>query len=234
VLASGEQVVASETENADLFWAVRGAGQNFGVVTAFTYRAHPQANPVYAGPLIFTPDKLPQVVSFVNKLHTASDGNQALFWGFTFPPPANAPLVLALVFHNGTLEEGNAFFKELIDVGPVVNMAAMVSYEKLNTLMNDTAGRDGRKMFGGGAFKVPLDIALVQNLYDEFVAFSTSHEKMTESLMFFESISYKEVAKVPNEKMAFSNRGDYYNVATLFKWYVIEKNDWREMKRMTD
>jgi hypothetical protein len=74
VLASGEQVVASETENQDLFWAIRGAGQvrfamdwkerradkrqNFGVAVAFTFQGHPQTDPVFAGPLIFLPDKL--------------------------------------------------------------------------------------------------------------------------------------------------------------------------------
>jgi hypothetical protein len=218
VLASGEQVVASETSNPDLFWAVRGAGQNFGVVTAFTFRGYAQPNPVYAGPLIFTPDKLAQVVQFANKFHTANDGNQALLWGFTCPLPANAPVVLTCVFHNGTLEEGNAFFKELIDVGPVMNGVSVIPYEKLNTLLNESAGFDGRKMFGGGAFKLPLNPAFVQTVFDDFVAFSTSRERLNESLMLWETIPYKEVVKVPNEKMAFSNRGDYYNLATLFKW----------------
>lgn len=41
-LASGEIVKASEDENADLFWAIRGGGSNFGVVTEFEYRAHEQ------------------------------------------------------------------------------------------------------------------------------------------------------------------------------------------------
>ena len=41
VLASGSLVTASESENADLFWAIRGAGANFGIVVSATYRAHP-------------------------------------------------------------------------------------------------------------------------------------------------------------------------------------------------
>ena len=52
VLADGRFVVANERENADLFWALRGGGGNFGVVTSFLFRAQPVKN-VYAGPIFW-------------------------------------------------------------------------------------------------------------------------------------------------------------------------------------
>jgi hypothetical protein len=96
----------------------------------------------------------------------------------------------------------------------------MVPYEKLNSLLNHSAGFDGRKQFGGGAFKLPIEVSLVQNVFDEFSKFVEGNDRTGESLMLFETVPYKKVIEVNNEAMAFSNRGEYYNVATCFKWYV--------------
>lgn len=56
VTAAGEQLHASAEENPDLFWGLRGGGGNFGVVSAFTFRAHPLPHPVLGGNLFYSPD----------------------------------------------------------------------------------------------------------------------------------------------------------------------------------
>ncbi|KAF1933956.1 FAD-binding domain-containing protein [Didymella exigua CBS 183.55] len=221
VLASGKVVTASKSEKADLFWAIRGAGQNFGVVTKFTFQGYPQENPVFAGPLVFPPTALPKIVEFMNRFHETNDGNQALLVAFSSPPPANAPVVLTQLFHNGTEEEGKAIFADLFTLGPLANRSGMVPYQVLNSLLNISAGFDGRKLFGGGAFKLPLDPAFVQNVYSEFQAFveSKADSAIAQSMMLWEVVPYKKVMEVRNEETSFANRGDYYNVATMFKWF---------------
>ncbi|KAH8719408.1 hypothetical protein GQ44DRAFT_712338 [Phaeosphaeriaceae sp. PMI808] len=218
VLASGAQVVASKTENPDLFWAIRGAGTNFGAVTAFTFQGYEQKNQVFAGPLFFPPEKLPQIVEFANKFHRTNDGNQALLWGLSAPPPANVPMALTVVFYNGPEEQAKAFFADLFNLEPVANMTSMVPYEKLNSLLNPSAGFEGRKQFGGGAFKLPVDLAFIQQLQSDFNDFVNSHEGTNQSLLLFETIPYKKILEVANHEMAFSNRGEYYNIALMFKW----------------
>jgi hypothetical protein len=128
---------------------------------------------------------------------------------------------MAVVFHNGSRSEGETFFQPLIDVGPVVNTTGMMPYAQLNGIMNETALLSGRKMFGGGAFKLPLDASFVSGIFDDFAKFSASREGVGESMMLWETIPYGEVVKVGNGEMAFANRGEYYNLATLFKWYVV-------------
>jgi hypothetical protein len=122
------------------------------------------------------------------------------------------------LFYNGSEEQGKAFFKDLFDLQPIVDMTGMMPYEQLNGIMNHAAGFDGRKQFGGGAFKCPLDPAFVTQLHADFRAFVDKHERMGESMLLFECVPYGKIMEVRNDAMAFSNRGDYYNVATVFKW----------------
>jgi FAD/FMN-containing dehydrogenase len=63
ITADGSIRTASSTENPDLFWAIRGGGCNFGVVTEFVYKLYPQRKTVYAGYVIFAPPALEKLVS---------------------------------------------------------------------------------------------------------------------------------------------------------------------------
>jgi hypothetical protein len=64
VTADGEFVKASETENPDLFWGVRGGGGNFGIVTEFEFRLNPVGPTVLAGPILWAMDDSPEVLRF--------------------------------------------------------------------------------------------------------------------------------------------------------------------------
>ncbi|NDZ17084.1 FAD-linked oxidase [Variovorax sp. WS11] len=79
VLASGEFVQASATQNADLFWAVRGGGGNFGVVTSFEYRLHPLGPEVLAGLIVYPLAQAKQVFDGYRKF-TAEAGDEMTAW----------------------------------------------------------------------------------------------------------------------------------------------------------
>src|SRR5205807_6732386 len=64
ITAEGELVRASESENADLFWGIRGAGANFGVVTSFEFRLNPLGPTVLAGPIVWATEDSPKLMRF--------------------------------------------------------------------------------------------------------------------------------------------------------------------------
>ena len=68
VLADGSFVTASAKENADLFWAVRGGGGNFGVVTSFLFKAHP-VHTDYAGPMLWPLEDAAEIMRWYRELH---------------------------------------------------------------------------------------------------------------------------------------------------------------------
>ena len=87
VLADGRFVTASRRQNPDLFWAIRGGGGNFGVVTSLVFQAHP-VHTVYAGPMFWDLDKAVQVMEWYRKFITKAPEELNGFFAFLTVPPA--------------------------------------------------------------------------------------------------------------------------------------------------
>jgi hypothetical protein len=91
VLADGTFVKASSNEHPDLFWALRGGGGNFGVVTSFLFNLHP-ADTVYGGPMLWHIDESKEVLNWYRDfIKTAPDDINGFFAFLTVPPVAPFP-----------------------------------------------------------------------------------------------------------------------------------------------
>jgi hypothetical protein len=87
VLASGERARASAEENADLYWAIRGGGGNFGVVTSFTFKLHPVST-VFAGPTFWPVELGAEVLSVYREFLPSAPRELNGFFCFATVPPA--------------------------------------------------------------------------------------------------------------------------------------------------
>ena len=91
VLADGRFVTANAEKNADLFWALRGGGGNFGVVTSILYRLHP-IDTVYAGPMLWSIDRAEEVLRWYRDfIPQAPESLNGFFAFLTVPPAAPFP-----------------------------------------------------------------------------------------------------------------------------------------------
>jgi FAD binding domain/Berberine and berberine like len=133
VTAGGDVVRASETENPDLFWGLRGGGGNFGVVTDFEFRLNPLGPTVLAGPIFWLMEESPEVLRFYrdwiaeapDELMTIVIHRKAPPVDFV-PPELHGRLVVAVVCcWAGDLEEGDRVIRPLREFGsPVLDLCA--------------------------------------------------------------------------------------------------------------
>ena len=132
VTADGRLRRASATENEDLFWAVRGAGSNFGVVTSFEFRAHPVGPMVMVG-AIFYPQDVGRTVlpAWRDYMATAPDelSSLAFFWNVPehepFPPELHGkPVVILAAVYSGSVEDGEPVVQPLRELAqPLVDLS---------------------------------------------------------------------------------------------------------------
>jgi FAD/FMN-containing dehydrogenase len=130
VTADGQLRRASATENEDLFWAVRGAGSNFGVVTSFEFRAHPVGPMVFVGAIFYPFSEAAAILpAWRDFMATAPEelSSLAICWSVPphppFPPELHGtPVVVVAAAYCGSVEEGERIVQPLRELAePVVD-----------------------------------------------------------------------------------------------------------------
>jgi hypothetical protein len=140
VTADGETLTASDREHEDLFWAIRGGGGNFGVVTSFEFRLHPVSE-IYGGPMFFELEDARAVLEWYRDF--IADAPEAFggFPAFQIAPPLpfipeerhGDTFIAFVACWSGPIEQGESALKPLHDVAPVVaEMVGPMPYAALN------------------------------------------------------------------------------------------------------
>jgi FAD/FMN-containing dehydrogenase len=137
VTAEGELVRASESENADLFWGVRGGGGNFGIITEFEFRLHPVGPTVVAGPVFWPMEESPKVLRFYRDwIAEGPEELMTLVIHRKAPPLPFVPselhgklIVGVAACYAGTVEEGEKVVRPLKQLGsPAVDACVPKPY----------------------------------------------------------------------------------------------------------
>ncbi|KAH8666901.1 hypothetical protein BX600DRAFT_549886 [Xylariales sp. PMI_506] len=233
VLASGEVVTASEHENPDLFWALRGAGQSFGVVTSFTSRIFPQGE-VWGGVVVWPLTALPHIVAFMNDFVRATDGGQYMLPMLACHPKTLEPVIAGSLFYNGDKAAAEAFYAPILGLEKVVDHTSVCPYPKANTFPEPKVPPGKRYMFSGANFLCPLDVDFVQeasDLFHSLLSQEGNEEIKPRSMIGFELAPHDKVKAVPTDHTSFAGReGQAYNIIITISWDNEEKD--MEAKRI--
>ena len=226
VLADGSIQIANKDQNPDLFWAVRGAGHCFGVVSEFVFQTHEQKNHIWGGQMVFpASSKLDGVVAFANDLLARSDPNSGMVMGVTSPPFLKEPAVVATVFHNGPKDEAERIFQPLMDLQPLKNTTQQRPYRETNGMMNHAVDYGGRKLSKGACFVPPLSADFVRTLIKDQEALHREVPGSKKSILLFEFFNPEAWCKVDDGATAFANRGRHQNVMIGPFWDKAEDDN---------
>jgi FAD/FMN-containing dehydrogenase len=220
VLASGEIVTAGEDADPELFWALRGGGGNFGIVTSFECRAYPVAS-VLGGPVLHPLAAAPELLAFYRDF--ASDlpdelGTQAAF--LHAPDGSGTKLCGVAVCHCGEdAQRAEAQTRPVRDFGtPVADMVARVPYPAINTGMD--------WLFPKGTFDYWTS-AFFEQLSDEAIAVMIAAFQRAPSdlcALVLEDF-HGAVTRVDATGTAYPHRQPGFNLLVISSWRDASDTD---------
>jgi len=212
VTAEGEVVHASDDENADLFWGLRGGGGNFGVVTEFEFNLNPLGPQVMAGPIFWRMEDSPKLLRFYRDwIAEAPDELMTIIIHRKAPPLDFVPqelhgqLVVAVVScYAGSVEDGERVLKPLKEFGsPVLDLCEPKPYLQ-HQAMFDPSFPHGRWYY--------MRACDVKELTDDVIDTTVEHSMQIRSPLTAFPIWQMggAVSRVADDATAFTSRGAGY------------------------
>ncbi len=231
VTAAGDVVTASADENPDLFWALRGGGGNFGIVTEFTFRLHP-VGPIVLGGLLLYPgfmaaDVIKHWRDFMLDAPVELGSAVALLTAppeeFVPEPARGQPAAGVVVLWAGDPVEGAEVCRPLIEFGPpAANLVQPMPYVAVQQLL-DPPNQPGMHNYWSGDFLAELPDEAV----DTFVASAFPPASPLTQMIVVAGGGV--IAQMPPEETAFGNRDAPFNMHYLSMWPPDPSQDQRNI-----
>ena len=212
VTAAGDVVRASEKDNADLFWALRGAGANFGVAAWLEYRLHP-VGPVTSGLVAHPITEARAVWQFFREFTASLPDAVTAFAALLHAPDGSGTKLAAIIAcHAGPLAEGEAALRPIKTFGsPALDVIGPSTYEATN-MMLDAGFPAGALNYWKSSFLTELSDAAIDTM---IARFATSPSAMSSLLV--EHV-HGAMTRVGVSETAFPHRRPGYNFLVVAEW----------------
>ena len=220
VTAQGELVTASEEENPDLFWAIRGGGGNFGIVTSFEYRLHPVGPIVLAGPVFHSLEDAPEVLRFYRDFIAAAPDELTTIFELSVAPTVpflpedvhGKPVVMVGSCYAGSPDDGAEVVRPLKEFGrPLADLLDPKPYTALQSMF-DPFVPHGWHRYWKSVELPPLTDGAIDTLVEHAAAFTSPRSYC----IVFQLGG--ALARVREDETAFSQRDAAHNVNVNAVW----------------
>jgi FAD/FMN-containing dehydrogenase len=219
VLADGAIVTANAEDHPDLFWALRGGGGNFGVVTSFEYRLHAVGPAVTGGLIAYPFSEAWDVLRFFRDVTASLPDELTVFGGLVHAPDGSGEKLAVMVLcHCGTLEAGEQAVRPIRQFGaPAVDAIGPTPYSQLNAML-DAAYPRGALNYWKSNFLSGLSDEAIRTMIDCFAQCPTPMGQLL--LEHF----HGAVTRVGVTETAFPHRAEGYNMLVISEWTDPSQN----------
>jgi FAD/FMN-containing dehydrogenase len=219
--AEGKTLQASKDEEPDLFWAVRGGGGNFGVITSFEFQLHP-VGPMVTGGLIAHPfDRARDLLRFFRDCTVSLPDEHTIFGGLIHAPDGSGTkLAVMVTCHCGPLGAGEKAMRTLKQFGsPVMDALGPMPYCQLNSMLDPAYPKGALNYWKSSFLKKELSDEAIDTMIECFARCPTP---MGQFLM---EHFHGAATRVPINDTAFPHRSEGYNFLVLCEWMKQADND---------
>ncbi len=211
VTADGQVLNASEDENAELFWGLRGGGGNFGVVTAITYRLHPLGPTVLAGSLVYEWKQVHDALRLYAEFSAAAPDALCMDAALITMPDGKHGFSIS-AFYAGPVEEGGRLLRPLREALTTVDdQIGPLFYTQLQKA-GDASFPRGRRFYWKAQFLREVTKAAADALIDRFPSVPSAS-----SFFVFQQVG-GAIARVPPAATAYANRRAAYDSFPVSIW----------------
>ena len=219
--ADGKTKTVTPESDADLWWAIRGAGPNFGIVVSAVFKsfAIPQANnTAWTGPVIFDQSKIEELINAIDQMTLEPEMQIDVY--FATSPPDYKPAVIALPFYIGNEEMGRRKFAPILDIGANSDATGEIPYNVWNAAGDSFCRTGGRKPSYTTGLKT-MDPATWRNVWNEYTSFIEKHPEAVNSTILAECYTTSNIAKSVHSDMESSYPfRDVKCHAIAIPWYI--------------
>ena len=220
VTADGRYLRASQDENADLFWALRGGGGNFGVASSLEFQLHP-VNDVYVGIFFYELDETANLLRFFREFIEDAPETYGAFPAFQVAPPLpfipedrhGDTFCAAIVHWTGPLEDGEQAMSPFRDLAPrVAEMVGPMPYPALNAAF-DALFPKGMRSYWKGSYVTELTDAAI----DQHVIHGPKVPGVSATMHLYPING--AAGRVASEETAFAYRGATFAPVIVAAWH---------------
>jgi FAD/FMN-containing dehydrogenase len=227
VTADGSVVRASADEHPDLFWALRGGGGNFGVVTSFRFALHPLGPTVMAGPVFWAADDTADVLRFYRDFAAEAPDELGTVVRFGTVPPLKdisedlhwRPAISVACCYAGAVEDGERAVQALRRYGtPLVDLISPTPYVAFQGALDDTV------LHGWHYYWKATQLA---GLSDDVISVIADHAHAAGSPRSYAAMFHMggAVARVPDDATAYASRDVAHNIVIDAVWLPDEPDE---------